>query len=206
MDFPEGFGRRPCTSWFLEEMRALPEIIPSLCRTGFYVGGVQLVLRLCHDAGHARGVPFAKGIFTRTVANLFLWSLRAFSKPPYGTLLKVEAEGIAKAAARRRTCRLSHNGGYVFTGVPVVACVLQYLNGGSEARVSLMGHVVGPKAPAPRHAANGDHMKNNGRRRRSRRAWPRWLIQAGTRVRVQDSEASSPTRGHWGWGVDGGAL
>jgi saccharopine dehydrogenase (NAD+, L-lysine-forming) len=146
MDFPAGFGRRPCTSWFLEEMRALPEMIPSLRRTGFYVGGFNWFSDYVMMPVMLAASRLPKGAVTRTVANLFLWSLKAFSKPPYGTLLKVEAEGIAEGRPARAELVVSHNSGYVFTGVPVVACVLQYLNGAArKPGVSLMGHILEPR-------------------------------------------------------------
>ena len=38
MDFGGDFGKQYCAPMLLEEMRALPEMFPTLTETGFYVG------------------------------------------------------------------------------------------------------------------------------------------------------------------------
>jgi hypothetical protein len=60
---------------------------------------------------------------------LMMWGLNAFSKPPFGTLLKVEAQGSTDGQAKSEEVTLYHEDGYVLTAIPVVACLLQYLDG-----------------------------------------------------------------------------
>ncbi len=52
-----------------------------------------------------------------------------FSKPPYGTLLKIEANGEKDGRTKDMEVNLFHEDGYMFTAIPVVACLLQYLDG-----------------------------------------------------------------------------
>ncbi len=57
------------------------------------------------------------------------WGLNSFSKPPYGTLLKLEAQGTRAGKPEALDITLFHEDGYLFTAIPVVACLLQYLDG-----------------------------------------------------------------------------
>lgn len=129
MDFGDPFGKQYCVPMFLEEMRPLPEMYPTLQKTGFFVGGFNWFV----DWVVFPLVTAALKIFPRRARKpcerLFSWGLKAFSKPPYGTVLKLEAQGIKDAQSRFVNVTLSHEDGYVLTAIPVVACLLQYLDG-----------------------------------------------------------------------------
>jgi saccharopine dehydrogenase (NAD+, L-lysine-forming) len=60
---------------------------------------------------------------------MMLWGLRRFSRPPYGTLLKLEARGLRDGGETRLTLSVFHPDGYVLTAAPMVACLLQVLDG-----------------------------------------------------------------------------
>jgi saccharopine dehydrogenase (NAD+, L-lysine-forming) len=57
------------------------------------------------------------------------WGLDTFSKPPYGTVLKVEASGEKESKDKAVNVSIYHEDGYMLTAIPVVACLLQYLDG-----------------------------------------------------------------------------
>jgi hypothetical protein len=129
MDFGPVFGLQPCVAMFLEEMRSLPEDFPSLRETGFYVGGFNpfvdwVVMPLCLLA-----MRVAPGRAVRPAARWLRWGLQTFSKPPYGTLLRLEARGLRSGREASLQVTLSHPDGYQFTAIPVAACLLQYLDG-----------------------------------------------------------------------------
>lgn len=129
MDFGGEFGKQPCMPMFLEEMRSLPQLYPSLKETGFFVGGFNwfvdwLVLPIAMPA-----LKIWPQRALDPMARLMVWGLNAFSKPPFGTLLKVEAQGRKDGQAKTEEATLYHEDGYVFTAIPVVACLLQYLDG-----------------------------------------------------------------------------
>ena len=129
IDFGPPFGRQYATPLFLEEMRALPTRYPGLQAVGFNVGGFNwfvdmLVLPLAMVT--MRVAP------TRALdpmARLLLWGLQRFSRPPYGTVLRLEASGQVKGQPKQYNLTLSHPDGYWFTAIPVVACLLQVLDG-----------------------------------------------------------------------------
>lgn len=129
MDFGREFGAQYCVPMFLEEMRSIPELLPSLKETGFFVGGFNwfvdwLVLPLALVA-----LKIWPQRALKPMGKLMRWGVNTFSKPPYGTLLKVEASGLKNGKARAMDVTLYHKDGYMFTAIPVVACLLQYLDG-----------------------------------------------------------------------------
>jgi hypothetical protein len=129
MDFGGEFGRSYCVPMFLEELRPLPEMFPSLKETGFFVGGFNwfvdwLVLPL-----GALALRLRSEAIDRQMARLLHWGLVTYSKPPFGTVLKVEAEGLKDGRTATMELTLAHADGYTLTAIPVVACLLQYLDG-----------------------------------------------------------------------------
>ena len=129
MDFGREFGRQYCIPMFLEEMRPIPYLYPDLEETGFFVGGfnwfvdwfisplVMVMVKISPQRGLEMG------------ASLMRWGLDNFSKPPYGTLLKLEARGIQGGKQKSLDVVVCHKDGYMITAIPVAACLLQYLDG-----------------------------------------------------------------------------
>jgi saccharopine dehydrogenase-like NADP-dependent oxidoreductase len=132
MTFGHGFGRRYTMPMFLEEMRPLPDLVPGLEETGFFVGGfnwfVDWVL-----------MPLGMGVLwlwprggAKPFGRAMEWGLRRFSKPPYGTLLQLEARGSKGGAESSLLVSVYHDDGYVLTAAPMVACLLQVLDGSAR--------------------------------------------------------------------------
>ncbi len=129
-DFGAPWGKKYCAPMMLEEMRSLPERLPSLQETGFFVAGFNWFT----DYVLMMPLMLAVKLFPRQRAKLsahiFLTSLKAFSRPPFITLLQTEACGRKNGIVRSWRSLLSHQDPYLLTAAPVVACVLQYLHGG----------------------------------------------------------------------------
>ena len=140
-DFGPPFAVERCSTMAMEELRRLPEQIPSLRDCGFYVSGfnpvadnvlLPLGMVVMKVAPRRLGKPYAR---------LFAWSLRRYSRPPYGVIWQLEADGepapggplsggaAGAPAAGRAGLRLIHDDGYWLTAAAAAACLLQYLDG-----------------------------------------------------------------------------
>ncbi len=129
MDFGGKFGKQACAPMMLEEMRALPGMYPELKETGFFVGSfnwftdwviMPLAMVAMRISPRAAKKPMAKWMH---------WGLRTFSKPPFATILQVEASGRKNGQPNQVRIKISHSDGYMFTAIPVAACLLQFLDG-----------------------------------------------------------------------------
>lgn len=129
MDFGPPFGRQYSIPMFLEEMRAIPELYPEIQETGFSVGGFNWFVDWLLSPIIMVALKLSPNKARRPMGNLMFWGLRTFSKPPYGTLLKVEAQGQVDGLREKRQLILCHPDGYLFTAIPAAACLLQYLDG-----------------------------------------------------------------------------
>jgi saccharopine dehydrogenase (NAD+, L-lysine-forming) len=145
MDFGQKFGRHYCVPMFLEEMRAIPAMFPGLQETGFFVGGFNWFTDWFVSPLIMMALKVAPRSGIGPMAQLFRWSLNAFSRPPYGTVLKVAARGTKDGQPQAVDVVLYHQDGYVFTAVPVVATLLQLLDGSiRKPGLHLQAHLMEP--------------------------------------------------------------
>jgi saccharopine dehydrogenase (NAD+, L-lysine-forming) len=128
MTFPPPFGRQYGMPMFLEELRSLPDVVPALRDTAFYVGGLNWFVDLFLSPVIWAGLKFWPHRLPQ-IARLMHWGLVRFSRPPYGTLLKLEARGVKDGAEKQMDLIVGHDDGYALTAIPVAACLLQMLDG-----------------------------------------------------------------------------
>ena len=129
MDFGGVFGRQYCVPMFLEEMRLIPIMFPSLSKTGFFVGGFNWFVDWLVLPISMLGLRLFPNTSRKPLGELMKWGLNTFSKPPYGTALKVEAQGEKESMDKTVNVSIYHEDGYMLTAIPVVVCLLQYLDG-----------------------------------------------------------------------------
>ncbi len=154
--FPEPFGRQKVAAMGLDEMRAVAAEVPTLTETGFYVGGFPAPVNYGVIPVVYAGMKVAPQLSARPLGHLLDWGLRTFSRPPYGTVLQLDAASGGRPA--RPVLRLSHTDGYLLTAAPVVATVQQLLTGATRPGVHLQGMYVEPTAFFSDVAAMGVHL------------------------------------------------
>ena len=125
VDFGAPFGVKYCMPMFIEEFRPLPELIPSLKETGFFSSGFGGIVDYVF-------IPLSFGLLTlfpkqsrNWIARLMEWGLKHTTRPPYGAVLRMEAQGQGRALVMT----VSHGDPYFLTAAPAVACLLQYFDG-----------------------------------------------------------------------------
>ena len=127
-DFGPPLGKLYCAPMFLEELRSLPEEIPELKETGFYVSGFNPILDYLLLPVIMFGIKIFPERFADPFIKLFQFGLK-FGKPPYGVKLVADCSGLKEGKPKHIQLSLTHEDEYVLTAVPVVACLLQYLDG-----------------------------------------------------------------------------
>ncbi|MEO1257770.1 MAG: SDR family NAD(P)-dependent oxidoreductase [Bacteroidota bacterium] len=126
-DFAGDIGRRNCVPLFLHELETLPEKIPSLEETGFFIAGFNWVTDNIVTPIAMVGAHLNISWLSQRIGRFYFWSAGTFSKPPYVSVLQMEATGIKNNKESFLKIILSHEDAYFFTAAPVVACVRQYL-------------------------------------------------------------------------------
>jgi len=91
------------------------------------------------------GLKLAPNRGIRPLGKLMWWGMQTFARPPYLVLLKVEASGTKGGKPVKTETTISHPDGYELTAIPVVACLLQYLDGSARRPgLWMMGHLAEP--------------------------------------------------------------
>lgn len=146
MDFGPPFGRVSLAPMFMEELRPLPDAIKSLRATGFFVSGFGWLADLVVLPLAIAALKIAPRLALRPASGLIAWCFRRSGKPPFGTLLRLEASGrSSEGEPRRLAVTLRHVDGYDLTAIPVAACILQWLDGTiRRPGLATMGNAVDP--------------------------------------------------------------
>jgi len=146
VDFGGEIGKRSCASMFFEELRDLPRMIPSLQDVGFYIAGSHWVTDWLITPIVLAGLKLAPRRGIRPLGKLMWWGMQNFHRPPYIVSLKVEGRGQKDGKPARVDASVSHPDGYELTAIPVVACLLQVIEGKARRPgLWMMGHLVDPQ-------------------------------------------------------------
>jgi saccharopine dehydrogenase (NAD+, L-lysine-forming) len=144
-NFGQDIGKRTCYSMFFEELRDIPNMIPTLKETGFYISGANWFTDLIITPLVFVGLKLAPKHGLRPLGKLMWWGMGK-SKPPYVVALMVEAKGQLEGIQAQTQVRIAHPNGYELTAIPVVAYLKQYLDGTARKDgVHMMGHIAETK-------------------------------------------------------------
>jgi saccharopine dehydrogenase-like NADP-dependent oxidoreductase len=145
VDFGGEIGARKCFSMFFEELRALPKMYPTLKEVGFYMSETHWALDWVISSMVFLGLKLAPHRGIRPMGRLMWWGMQTFPKPPYLVLLKVDAYGEKNGRQVKVEAAVSHPDGYELTAIPVIAYLLQYLDGSARCPgLRMMGHAAEP--------------------------------------------------------------
>ena len=128
IDFGKPFGPAKCFPMFLEEMRGLTDQLPEIRETGFYVAGFNPILDYWLMPIIFLGIRLVPKKWAWPFVHLFLWGSK-FTKPPYGVKLVSECSGLQENQPVNIRLEIFHSDEYLLTAAPVVACLLQLLDG-----------------------------------------------------------------------------
>lgn len=143
--FSDPFIRAKCTPMWLPELAALPSLVPGLQEAAFYVSGFDHVTDNFILPALYIGQKLMPGQPAEKWGKMLHWSLRKFSRPPYGTQICLEATGFSSGAGQLLRLNLSHPDPYLMTAIPVVATLRQYLEQpGSRPGLWFQAHFVEP--------------------------------------------------------------
>ena len=144
VDFGSDIGLKRCYSMFFEELRPLPETYPSIKEVGFYISESHWVTDWVIMPIVWIGLKIMPGA-TRQLGKLLWWGMGTFHKPPYRVELQVQASGLKNGQAASLQASVAHPDGYALTAIPVVATLLQYLDGSARRPgLWMMGHFAEP--------------------------------------------------------------
>jgi saccharopine dehydrogenase (NAD+, L-lysine-forming) len=144
IDLGGDIGRKLCYSMFFEELHPLPEIYPSLRNVGFYISESHWVtdwVIMPITWIWLKIMPKAVG----PIGRLLWWGMGTFHKPPDRVELQVQASGLKEGSRVEIQASVAHPDGYELTAIPVVACLLQYMDGSArKPGLWMMGYIIDP--------------------------------------------------------------
>jgi hypothetical protein len=144
IDFGADIGIKRCYSMFFEELEPLPRMYPSLQEIGFYISESHWVSDLVITPIVWMWLKIMPGA-VRPIGKIIWWSMRTFHTPPDRVELQVQASGVRAGHPVTVHSSVAHPDGYELTAIPVVAALLQYLDGSArKPGMWMMGHLVDP--------------------------------------------------------------
>jgi hypothetical protein len=129
---------------------------------------------------------------------MYLGSTRLFARPPWGTVLQLEAEGRSGGEERRLRLALLHEDAYDLTAIPAVATLLQLLEGSVQAPgVHLAAHLPNPERQLRLLRAMGVQLELEGAELPPERADDLPVLLGGAEASRQDGPLSDPPEADW---------
>jgi saccharopine dehydrogenase (NAD+, L-lysine-forming) len=144
IEFEHGFGKLLAYPVEMPELRHLPELLPDLQTTGFFVAGFNWFADYLVTPLIMLSSRIAPRQTAALLGRLLSWSTKRFARPPYGTIVQVDAEGQREGQPVRFRLSLFYKDAYVLTAVPTVAMIKQMLSKKVPPGIHLMGICCDP--------------------------------------------------------------
>lgn len=144
INFGYNFKIRTCYPIQLEEMRPLPTMY-GLQETGVYVAGFNWFVDYIVFPLAFILFKIKNGLGRHFLASLMAWGINHFSDSAQGVSFVLDAQGKKNKNSLSMRLVVEHHDAYEFTAIPVIACLLQYLDGSiAKPGLWMMGHLVDP--------------------------------------------------------------
>jgi saccharopine dehydrogenase-like NADP-dependent oxidoreductase len=145
INFGGDIGTRNAYSMFFEELGPLPQLYPSLKELGFYMSETHWFLDWFVNMIVFAGIKLFPKSGIRPLGKLVWWGMTTLPKPPHRLELHTEATGLKNGQTTKVIFKVSHADGYELTAIPVVAALMQYLDGSAhKPGMWMMGYLVDP--------------------------------------------------------------
>ncbi len=144
IDLGSPFGKMPLFPLQMEEMKDVQRRF-NLKETGVYVAGFNWLVDWFIIPIIFIIQKIKKGFLTGFLCKLFTWGVNNFSGEQKGVVFLNQAEGIKDGKKLEVRIIAKHEDAYLFTAIPVVACLKQYLNKTISPGLWMMGHAVDEK-------------------------------------------------------------
>lgn len=143
-DFGQPYGVRNSFSMYFAELSVIPRLYPGVRDVGFYIAETHWITDYVISMLVMAGLKlFPKAV--KPLGKLMWWGMRTFPKPPYGVTLQAEVRGARDDGPATAKASIFHPDGYILTAIPVVACLLQYLDGSArQPGLWMMGEIAEP--------------------------------------------------------------
>jgi saccharopine dehydrogenase (NAD+, L-lysine-forming) len=138
------FGDKSLFPIQMDEIKLTQKMF-NLEETGVYVSGFNWVTDYFVMPIILLTQKIKKGLAINFILKLFTWSVNKFSSPYQGVVFLNEAEGTKNGKKVKVRISAEHDDAYLFTAIPVIACLKQYLAGSLQSGLSMMGHAVDEK-------------------------------------------------------------
>lgn len=140
----ERFGTIKLFPIQMVEIKLMQEMF-NLSETGVYVSGFNWFVDYLIIPIILMTQKIKKGLATSLLLKFFTWGVNTFSSPYQGVVFINRAEGWKNGKKIEVRIIAEHDDAYLFTAIPVVACLKQYFDGTLPSGLWMMGHVVNEK-------------------------------------------------------------
>ena len=142
--FEYGFGELLTYPVEMTELRRLIEVMPDLKNTGFFVAGFNWFADYLVTPLIMLSSRTAPRLAMAPLGHLLSWSTKKFTKPPYGTVVQVDAEGRRDRRSAGLRLSMFHEDAYVLTAAATGAMIKQMLERKIQPGIHLMGLCCDP--------------------------------------------------------------
>ncbi len=143
--FAPPFRAFHCIPLFLQELALIPVECPDVKETAFYMAGFNWFVDWILSPVIILSVLVAQKAAIAPMGKLLFWGMKRFARPPYGTQLVADAQGMKENSQWSASVTLQHDDAYFLTAAPVVALLKQYLDGGiRRPGLWMMGQIADP--------------------------------------------------------------